>query len=173
MTCHRRHKGGGEVRLYSLLTPALEGDAWLTPRLSQFIPGKQSWYPLYSRLGEQQGQVWVGSNRKTLTSNRFRNPDNQTLDNSIHRLCYPGPHFKGLSEYVFGGLERKVQRVYVINALRDQEIAVLLPACARDFSSPKSLHRNCGPSSLLTFNGSRQFYFWHKAVGAWNWPLTG
>jgi hypothetical protein len=171
MTCHWRYKGREEVRLYSLLTSALERNEWLTPRLGRFTPGKQPWYPLYRRLGELQGPVWVGSERKTLTSTRFRNPDNQTLDNSLHRLCSPGLHFRGLPEYVFGGPERKVQWVCVIDAPGDRRI-VLLPACARDSSSPKISNRTCVPSSL-TFNGKRQFYRWHKAVGAWNWQIKG
>jgi len=110
--------------------------AYTTPQ--PFTPRKQHWYPEYSRLGKLPGPVWVSSKRKSLTSTRYRNPDNQTLDNSLFRLCYPGPDFKGISEYVFGGPERKPQWVYVMpgNAMGDRGIVVQLPADARDSSSP-------------------------------------
>ena len=53
------HKGPeGEQRYSSTLylTSALEGGGWSTPRPGRFIPGKETRYPLYRRLGGPQGR---------------------------------------------------------------------------------------------------------------------
>jgi len=65
---HRRgHEGPeGEWR-YSftlLLTLQLDWGGWSTTRPGRFTPGK-TWYPLYRRLGETQGQSgWVWKLKK-------------------------------------------------------------------------------------------------------------
>ena len=33
------------------LTSALDGGGWLTPSPGRFTPGKETWYPLYRKLG--------------------------------------------------------------------------------------------------------------------------
>ena len=43
------------------LTSALDGGGWSTPCLGRFIPGEETRYPLYGRLGgpqDQSGRVW-------------------------------------------------------------------------------------------------------------------
>jgi hypothetical protein len=50
-------QSGSIVLLFSL-TSALDGVVWSTPYPGRFIPGKETRYPLYRRLG---GPVWMGS----------------------------------------------------------------------------------------------------------------
>ena len=37
-------------------TSALDGGVWSTPHPGRFTPGKETWYPLYRRLGGPQGR---------------------------------------------------------------------------------------------------------------------
>ena len=65
-----RGEGGGaaEVQFYSFLSSALDGAGWSTPRSGLFTTGKETWYPLYRRLGGLQGQC--GRARKISPPNR-------------------------------------------------------------------------------------------------------
>ena len=40
----------------SLITSGLNGGGWSTPRPGRFTPWKETWYPLYRRLGEPRGR---------------------------------------------------------------------------------------------------------------------
>jgi len=35
---------------------AINGDGWLTERPGRFIPVKETWCPVYRRMGETQGR---------------------------------------------------------------------------------------------------------------------
>ena len=59
------HEGPEEEQRYMStlsLTSALDGGGWLTRRPGCFSPRKDTWYPLYRRLGGPQG--WYGRVRK-------------------------------------------------------------------------------------------------------------
>ena len=47
---------GENYRSTPSLTLALDGAGWSTPRPGRFNPGKETWYPLYGRLGGLQGR---------------------------------------------------------------------------------------------------------------------
>ena len=50
-----RHRLGSRCVALPCLTSVLDGD-WSAPRAGYFIPGKESRYPLYRRLGGSQGR---------------------------------------------------------------------------------------------------------------------
>jgi hypothetical protein len=51
----KAQRGSRGIALLSL-TPALDEGGWSTPRPGRFTPGKETWYPLYRRLGGPQGR---------------------------------------------------------------------------------------------------------------------
>ena len=63
------HEGAEVEKRYSCtlsLTSALDGSGWSTPRPDRFTPGKETWYPLYRRLGgpkDRSGRVRKISHR--------------------------------------------------------------------------------------------------------------
>ena len=54
----RRHTKGVEVKLYSFLTSALDGEDWSTSRPGRFIPSEEPLYPL--NRGLDGPQSWSG-----------------------------------------------------------------------------------------------------------------
>jgi hypothetical protein len=69
------------------LISALDGVGHQTPHLSCFIPGNETWYPLYMRLGGSQARS--GRVRKILSPTGIRSPDRLTRSESLYRLSYP------------------------------------------------------------------------------------
>jgi len=56
------HEGPKGVQKYSSILSSISvlgGGGWSTPRLGHFIPGKETRYPLYRRLGEIQAGLDV------------------------------------------------------------------------------------------------------------------
>ena len=49
-------KVGVEVQLYSFFNLGARRGGWLTPRLGRFVPGKETRFPFYGRLGGPQGR---------------------------------------------------------------------------------------------------------------------
>ena len=54
------------------LTSALDKAGWLTPRPGLFIPGKESWYPVYRRLGGPWRRSGRGAENLAPTGIRFQ-----------------------------------------------------------------------------------------------------
>jgi len=77
------------------LTSELDGGRWSTPRPGRFSPGKETWYPLYRRLGEPQGQsgwVWKISppsrfDPRTVQPVASRYTNNTIMDHTIIHIC--------------------------------------------------------------------------------------
>jgi hypothetical protein len=75
------HEGPeGEQRYSSTLslTLALDEGGWST-RPSRFTPGKETWYPLYRRLG---GPVWTAA--ENLDPTGIRSPDRPARSESLY-----------------------------------------------------------------------------------------
>ena len=58
----------------------------------RFTPGKETWYPLYRRLGGPQG--WSGRVWKISPPTEIRSPNRPARSKSLYRLSYPGPSLK-------------------------------------------------------------------------------
>jgi hypothetical protein len=92
----KARKGGRRIAVLISLTSALDGGGWSTPRSGRFTFGKETNYPLYSRLGEPQGlsgQVWkisppLGFDHRTVQVVSSRYTDYVI---PAHVLCY-GPN---------------------------------------------------------------------------------
>ena len=92
-TVHPRtvHKGPeGEQRYSSILslTPALDGVCCQRHGRGRFLPGKETRYPLYRRLGgphDPSGRV-----RKISTPTGIRSPDLSVCSESLYRQRYAG-----------------------------------------------------------------------------------
>ena len=68
------------------LTSALDS-GWVV----NATPVKETWYPLYRRLGGPQGRSgWV---RKISPPTGIRSPDGPARSESLYRLHYPGPSY--------------------------------------------------------------------------------
>jgi hypothetical protein len=60
ITDHEAQRGGRGVTTFSL-TSALDRGGWLTQRPGRFNLGKETPYPLYTRLGGAPWPVWTGA----------------------------------------------------------------------------------------------------------------
>jgi hypothetical protein len=69
---------------------------WLTPRTDRLTPLKETWYPIYRRLGGTQGLS--GRVRKTYSLPGFDPWTVQPVPSRHYRLSYRGPH----SDYATG-----------------------------------------------------------------------
>jgi hypothetical protein len=69
MKAQRRSRGIAILFLY----PGTKWGGWSTPRPDRFIPGKETRYPLYRRLGGPQGPVWTAA--KNLAPNGIRSAE--------------------------------------------------------------------------------------------------
>jgi hypothetical protein len=75
------------MKAYSALslTSALDGSGWLTLRPGRFTPGKDTQYPLYTRLCGTLGLVLTGTENLVPTGIRSR----PARSESLFRLRYP------------------------------------------------------------------------------------
>jgi hypothetical protein len=73
---------------------------WLRPRPGRFNPGKETRYPLHSRLGGPK--VRSGEVRK-ISSHRNSIPDRPARSKSLYRLRYPSIHRKQKQEKIIKG----------------------------------------------------------------------
>jgi hypothetical protein len=71
------------------LTLVLDRVRWSTPHPGHSIPGKESWYPFYRRLGGPQG--WSGWVRKISPPSQFDPRTVQPVAYSLYRLRCPAP----------------------------------------------------------------------------------
>jgi hypothetical protein len=78
---------------------------WLTPRPGRFIPGKETRYLFYRRLGGSQGR---SGRVRNLTSAGIRCPDSQACGESLYRL--QGTQTAVLCVWLVSG----VSQVYVL-----------------------------------------------------------
>ena len=81
------------------LTSALDGDGWSTPRPGRFTPEKETWYPLYRRLGGPQGRS--GPARKISPPPGFDPRTVQPATSRYTDYTIPAHHIKVLYRNIF------------------------------------------------------------------------
>ena len=103
ITSSRKLKGKGKVRPRTghegpergrdsstlSLTSVLDRGGWLTPCPSRFTHGKDTWYPLYGRVGGSQGRS--GRVRKIWPPPGFDPPYHPARSESLYRLSCSSP----------------------------------------------------------------------------------
>jgi hypothetical protein len=78
----------GDVQPYSFFNFAPDGGGWSMPHSGHFMLGKETWYPLYRRLGGPQS--WSGS-VENLTAIGIRSLDLPAKSELLYQIHYPGP----------------------------------------------------------------------------------
>ena len=74
------------------MTAALEGGEWSAARPGRTLPPGKKRYPFYMRLGGPQG---LPGRAKNLVPTGIRFPDRAARSESLYRLSYAGPPYKG------------------------------------------------------------------------------
>ena len=74
------------------LTLALDGVGGQRHPPAALTPGKTR-YPLYKEAGWAPGPVWTGA--ENLAPTGIRSPDRPARSESLYRLSYRGPPFRG------------------------------------------------------------------------------
>lgn len=87
------HREYVEVQLYRCSNSVLEGDVWSVP-CPRFGPGKETWYPLYIRLDDPWGPVWIGL--ENITPTGVRTVDRPAPSELLYRLRCPLCHICGV-----------------------------------------------------------------------------
>ena len=109
VTYHESHREGVGAYLYFSFTLA-----WLNPRPGSWTPGKESLYPLYTRLGEGGGgKIWTGAENNAST--QIRTPSRPALSQSLYRLHNSGPpKYKHRIIRIIGAKSSKTEKLGMI-----------------------------------------------------------